>query len=342
MSVETAKTSIDWIFSNVPEGIDEIEITIIGGEALLEFDLIKEIVTYTCAKEKQKKIVFFATTNGTVLTSEMKEWFAMHKKCFHLGLSLDGNKVVHDHNRSNSFDCIDIEFFRKNWPKQTVKMTLSEFSLRHFADSIKYIHSLDFGIAGVNLFEGTFDWNKEEYINILAPQLKELVAYYVENNTYPLNQMFDKQLHYCEFKEKTPKKSCGVGSSINFFDVDGKMYPCNIFSPMTFPLNEIEEILKIDFTDENNFFDEYCYNNCYIYPICITCAGTNYINNKSFGKRDKRRCQIQKLTALFIADLQAKRILKDKTSFDNATLHYTIKAIKRIRELYLREFEQYL
>ncbi len=57
-------------------------------------------------------------------------------------------------------------------------MTLSEFSLPRLADNIKFVHSLGFNnINGVNLAEGSFDWSKDEYITIMAHQLKELVDF---------------------------------------------------------------------------------------------------------------------------------------------------------------------
>jgi len=136
MSLDTAKNSIDWIFSNIPTDMNGVEIGFIGGEPLLEFNLIKEIVAYTCSKPQGVKYIFYATTNGTLLTDEMKLWFTAHKDCFVLGLSLDGAKETHDYNRSDSFDKIDIAFFLKNWPKQGVKMTLSEFSLNRLAENV--------------------------------------------------------------------------------------------------------------------------------------------------------------------------------------------------------------
>jgi radical SAM protein with 4Fe4S-binding SPASM domain len=343
MSLDTAKKTIDWIFNNIPSGKDGVEIDFIGGEPLLEFDLIKEIVAYTCSKSHSEKYIFFATTNGTLLTDEMKAWFADRKDCFVLGLSLDGTKETHNYNRSNSFDSIDIDFFLMNWPQQGIKMTLSEFSLHHFSENIKYLHSLGFtDIGGVNLFEGNFNWEHDEYIKILVPQLKELVNFYVENDSYQLNQMFDKHLNYCEAKNKERRKWCGIGNGTNFFDVDGKMYPCAFITPMTFSRNEIDTILKTDFKDDNNFIDEDCFDNCYIYPICPTCSGANYMINKTFKQRNKSKCRIQKLIALFIADLQAKRIKKNPKIYDDQTLYYTIEAIKKIRELYLDEFKLYL
>jgi len=299
-------------------------------------------VEYTCIKKTKYKYLFFATTNGTLLTEEMKSWFKEHKTCFWLCLSLDGSKETHDHNRCNSFDKIDIDFFRNTWPEQSVKMTLSDFSLSNLAKDIKYIHSLGFSIRGVNEFEGNFDWDRDEYIKALVPQLKELVEYYIENDKVPINQLLDKDLHYCESKIKERKKWCGIGDTAIFFDVDGKRYPCNYITPMTFSNTEIEKLLEVDYKDANNFIDEDCYNNCYIYTICPTCAAACYNISKTFKQRIKNRCRAQRLLALFMADLQAKRIVKEKSSFDESTLFYTIEAIKKIRELYLDEFLPYL
>jgi len=343
MTLDTAKSIIDWIFDNVPNDMDEIIIAFIGGEPLLEFDLIKEVVAYTCSKQREKKYYFYATTNGTVLSEEMKQWFVTHKDSFVLGLSLDGDRETHNYNRCNSFDDIDTNFFLTNWHEQGVKVTLSEYSLPRLAENMKFLSSKGIErIAGVNLSEGNFDWSDEKYIKLLVPQLKELVEFYVENDTLELNQMFKKELYFCEAKKIERRKRCGIGTGCPLFDVDGKKYPCVFVTPMTFSENELSEIAKIDFTDHENFIDEDCFDDCYIYPICGTCAGANYLNNKSFKKRDRRRCRIQKLISLFVADLQAKRIMKNPKIYDDEVLYHTIGAIKKIRSLYLPEFKEYL
>ena len=110
---------------------------------------------------------------------------------------------------------------------------------------------------------------------------------------------------------------------------------------MTFTDSELNKIKATDFSNGANFIDENCFNNCYIYPICPTCAAANYLNYKTFKNRDKRRCRIQKLITLFIADLQAKRIIKNPQKYSNDKLYYTINAINKIRELYLPEFKEY-
>jgi len=332
MSFETAKKIIDWTFNNVPEGYNKILIDFFGGEPLLEFELIKEIFSYVNKLNTNYPYTFFASTNGTLLTDEMKEWFTEHKQSFILGLSLDGTRETHNFNRSNSFDKIDIDFFKRNWSNQTVKMTLSEFSLQNFAENIKYIHSLGFKISGVNLFEGNVDWSDEKHLKTLIPQLKELVEYYVENDQIEINQMFNKKLNICEVK-KNGQKWCGIGKGMVFYDYDGKQYPCAFVTPMTLSQEDINQILKTDFSDDKLFLDEECYSSCYIFPICPTCAGADYLANKSFKIRKKDKCRIRKLIALFTADLQAKLILKNPNRYNNDVLYYTIEAIKKIKNI---------
>lgn len=344
MSLEIAKNCIEWVFNNVSSNYEGVELSFIGGEPLLKFELIKQIVEYTTNCYKPKiKYSFFVSTNGTILNEEMKNWFSEHKDKICLGLSLDGTKETHNSNRSNSFDLIDIDFFRKNWQNQNIKMTLSEKSLYNFAENIKYIHSLGFGINGADLSEGLFDWSGEKYLKILIPQLQELVEFYSENdNLVKFNRLFNMDLATCTTKNKHRRKCCGVGESIVFFDTDGKMYPCSFITPMTFSQTEINEISKVNFVDRECFIDEDCYQNCYIYPICNTCVGANYLTNKNFKERDKRKCKIRKLLTVFIADLQAKLIMKNPKIYDDTKLYHTIEAIKKIREFYLEEFKEYL
>lgn len=344
MNFETAKKCLDYIFENIPDyAVDGVELGFIGGEPLLEFELIKQMYDYSHNKYPDIEQIFYATTNGTVLTDDMKKWFSDHRDDFILGLSLDGDRESHNMNRSNSFDKIDTSFFLKNWPNQGVKMTLSTYSLSHLAENIKFIYSLGFkSIRGVNLAEGDFEWTNEKYLRMLIPQLSELVEFYLENEEINLDQLFDKQIEQCEAKERQKKKWCGIGTGCPFFDVDGKRYPCSFITPMTYSQEELTAILSTDFEKDELFIDDDCFENCYLYPICPTCSGANYLKNKTFKTRDKSHCEIQKLISLFVADLQAKKIVKNPKIYDDKTVYYKIEAIKKIRELYLNRFENYL
>lgn len=342
MSFETACKSIDWIFANIPSDMSGVEISFIGGEPLVEFELIKRVYDYTLANYSNESFIFYATTNGVLLTPEMKSWLSAHKDTFVLGLSLDGTPDTHNHNRSNSYNKIDIDFFRKTWPNQGVKMTISEYSLNNLADNVIYIHNLGFKeIDGVNLFEGNFDWSDEKYVKIIIPQLRKLVDFYVEHDDLTVDQMLGRRIDLCEEPDRPQKKWCGIGTGAIFFDTDGTRYPCPFVTPMTFSDKELNDIMKTDFNDQTVFVDEGCFNDCYIYPVCPRCAGANYLVKKSFSERDKSKCRLQKLITLYCADLQARRLIKNKNSIPENRIYNTIEAIMKIKEKFLSEFEEY-
>lgn len=96
MGFETAKNSIDYLISN-SKSMDRLSIGFYGGEPLLEFDLIKECILYAESKIKDKRLNFSITTNATLLTIEMYEFFRSHNTT--LTISLDGPQEVHDRQR---------------------------------------------------------------------------------------------------------------------------------------------------------------------------------------------------------------------------------------------------
>ena len=89
-------------------------------------------------------ITFTTTTNGTILSDEIKEWLLNHKTEFIPILSLDGNKEIHDRNRGNSFDKIDKKFFSDNWPNQGIKMTVSPNTIDDMFNSFVYLYNIGF------------------------------------------------------------------------------------------------------------------------------------------------------------------------------------------------------
>ena len=304
------------------------------------FPLIKRICEYTWKNYKGEEYLFYATTNGTVLNDELKRWFVEHRKRFVLGLSLDGTADTQNKNRSDSFSKIDISFFRENWPFQDVKMTLSKYSLENLAENISFLHEQGFNICGSNFAEGDIDWSDKELLPILARELKKVVAYYFEHPDIKVCQLFEKNLAFCEAKREIRKKYCGIGTGAVFFDIDGNKYPCPFITPMTFSSEKIVEIKKIDFSDDENFIDEDCFKNCYLFPICPTCSGNNYKQCNSFKIRDRGKCDLFKLTVLFIADLQARKIANGTDGMDEETKYWTIESIKKIRKLYLQDFQK--
>ena len=337
MTYETAMECVDQVCNQVKCGAT-IEFLFFGGEPLLRFDLIRQVVRYVIEKQPKQKCRFFASTNGVLLTDDMKEWFRGKKDIFVLGLSLDGERKSHNYNRSQSYDKIDIGFFKETWPKQNVKMTVSEHTLANYASDVIFLHSLGFGINGGEICLGNSDWQKSGLLELYAKQLMQLIDYYSNCNESRHNAMFDIDIALCAAKNKLPRKQCGIGDKLFFFDTDGQRYPCTFITPMTFDECTIETIMTTDFKNSENFTDLNCLKNCYLYPICKRCPAENYLKNKSFKQWNRDKCGFTEILALAVSEIETRKIINNPKIYDETKLFYTIEAIKTIRELYQQKY----
>lgn len=107
MTWDIAKKAIDWFYDhsahpenapNNPTG--RVGISFYGGEPLLNFCLIRDVVYYVNNKFRDRKINYHVTSNLTILTDEMIEFFIENQ--FRILVSLDGPQVLHDRYRSYS------------------------------------------------------------------------------------------------------------------------------------------------------------------------------------------------------------------------------------------------
>jgi len=98
MNEETARKSVDFLFAKAG-GNREVNVIFFGGEALLNFKLMQAVVAYAQEKGRaaNKHVDFSLTTNGTLLTDEMIDFFQEHH--FGITVSIDGPKDLHDKRR---------------------------------------------------------------------------------------------------------------------------------------------------------------------------------------------------------------------------------------------------
>ncbi|MBR6150071.1 MAG: 4Fe-4S cluster-binding domain-containing protein, partial [Lachnospiraceae bacterium] len=117
---------------------DEIEIDFMGGEPLMNFKMIKGIVEWL--EEGAIKIPWICsgTTNGTLLTEELKNWLREHKESLVLCASYDGTSKMQSANRGTETRSIDLDFFHELWPNQPFHMTISKETLPTLAEGILY------------------------------------------------------------------------------------------------------------------------------------------------------------------------------------------------------------
>ncbi len=98
MGMDVAARSVDLLLSQ-GEQRPRVGIVFFGGEPLSNMPLIRQVVDYAEAKAAAlgKTIDFSLTTNATLLTEELIEYFDAHR--FGLSVSIDGPQAVHDRNR---------------------------------------------------------------------------------------------------------------------------------------------------------------------------------------------------------------------------------------------------
>ncbi len=98
MASNTAKKAVDWLVEQSGE-VKKLGITFFGGEPLMNFPLIKEVVEYAnkITKEKDKTFTFGMTTNLSLLDEE-KLTFLKDHKIMPL-VSFDGPKEIQDKQR---------------------------------------------------------------------------------------------------------------------------------------------------------------------------------------------------------------------------------------------------
>jgi len=328
ISIDIAKTIISEYLNS--DDFDEVEIDFFGGEPFLEFQKIKEICDWVWSQQWKNKYLFFATTNGTLVQGEIKNWLSTNRNRFWVSVSLDGEKKSHNINRSNSFDLIDISFFKECWPAQTIKMTISKETVNYLYNNITYLHSLGYKITGTNFAEGV-DWESPEIKRVVFEQMEKLCKFYIDNPNIEPVPLINMPIFKCE-EEKQKSKICGCGEFMSAYGVDGQKYPCTFFTPMTFNEEKLSVIDNFDWTNVENFIDEECFNNCFLEPVCNNCYGANLLQNDKINIRDKTKCELMKVRAVFSAALAAHKLVKNPT--DNYENSLTAKAIQKISVLY--------
>lgn len=96
MSKETAEKAIRFLRDHSVDCPD-VCVGFYGGEPLLKMELVKELTKYAEKILSGKNIIFTITTNGSLLTDDIVEFFLLHD--FHVVISLDGPKEINDKNR---------------------------------------------------------------------------------------------------------------------------------------------------------------------------------------------------------------------------------------------------
>lgn len=316
MEFDVAKNAITH-YMNAEDGLNTVSIEFFGGEPLLAFPLIKNIVEWFLSKSWNKRAFFGIATNGTLLTDEIKSWLEKYARKMSVGFSIDGCKEAHDLNRSNSYDLVhpNIAFFKKNWPMQPAKFTINDRTIPYIAKSIIHLEELEINFNGGLVLENIWgeNSNKEKLLEIYEEQLAILLDFYEKRpDLTPPSPLFSKLPEYIwrsqeelQLLKNETNRFCGAGNEMVTIDIDGKEYPCHRFLPLCTGKESPEKISKID----TEWKPEKC-NNCQFIPSCPTCVGFNYQDNGDPWIRTTYHCEAFKLGILASCKLEAFRLSK--------------------------------
>lgn len=111
MQWDVAQKAVDQFLSLVlAKQKKRVHVRFHGGEPLLNYSLIKKVITYIDRQKLPVEIIYHINTNGVVLTNEMASFFSKHN--VHIEISMDGVKDIHDSvrvfaNSNGSFEYAD-------------------------------------------------------------------------------------------------------------------------------------------------------------------------------------------------------------------------------------------
>ena len=241
MSFETGKRALDFLVENSGKRRN-LEVDFFGGEPLMNFEVVKQLVAYARSIEDKcgKHFRFTLTTNGVLLDDEVTEF--ANRECHNVVLSLDGRKEVHDRlrktiNGKGSYDTI-VPKFQKFVKARGDKGYYVRGTFTHnntdFTNDI--FHMADLGFTELSM-EPVVCAPGEEYalteedLPVLFEQYeilaKEMLRREREGRPFTFyHYMLDLTGGPCIYKRIS---GCGSGTEYMAVTPKGDFYPCHQF-----------------------------------------------------------------------------------------------------------------
>jgi uncharacterized protein len=312
MSPETGKRAIDLLIRE-SAGRRNLEVDMFGGEPLMNFDTVKEIVEYASqrGKEADKNFRFTITTNGLLLDEEKKDY--INKHFGNIVLSIDGREEINDRMRVR----VDgTGTYKQILPKfkdiaesrnQTNYYVRGTFTRENIDFTNDVIHLADQGFKQISVepvvasSDSGFDIREEELPLIMA-EYEKLAMEYVKrieagNGFNFFHFMLDLDQGPCVAKRL---KGCGSGYEYVAVTPEGDIYPCHQFVGMEeFKLGnvidgELNGDIREKFHKSNIYTKKEC-RECWARFFCSGgCAANAFQTNKDINKPYKIGCEIEK------------------------------------------------
>jgi len=284
MSFEVGKRALDFLIENSGTRRN-LEVDFFGGEPLMNFQVVKDLVAYarSIEKEKGKNFRFTLTTNGVLVDDDVIQW--ANQECSNVVLSLDGRKEIHDRFRvdyagKGSWEQI-VPKFQKFVEARGGKDYYMRGTFTHAnPDFLKDIQQmLDLGFSELSMepvvcAEGDPSALTEADLPIVMEQYEKLAELMLKRDeegrpfTF-YHYMIDLTGGPCIYKRIS---GCGSGTEYMAVTPWGDLYPCHQFvGEERFKLGNIW-----DGVTNAEVQGEFAACNVYAHPECRDCWARLY------------------------------------------------------------------
>ena len=312
MSFEVGKKALDFLIANSGNRRN-LEVDFFGGEPLMNWEVVKQLVEYGSSKEKEynKNFRFTMTTNGVLLNDEIMEY--CNREMSNVVLSLDGRKEVNDKMRpfrggKGSYDLI-VPKFRKFAEMRGdrdyyVRGTFTRHNLDFSKDVMEFA---DLGFRSMSI-EPVVAAPEEEYA-IREEDLPQIMEEYDRlAEEYLKRKKEGRGFNFFHFNIDLNQGPCvakrlsGCGSGTEYLAVTpwGDLYPCHQFvGQEEFLLGNVDtgvtnERIRDEFKLCNVYAKDKC-RDCFARFYCSGgCAANSYNFHGSITDAYDIGCAMQK------------------------------------------------
>lgn len=330
MSYEVGKKALDFLIANSGTRRN-LEVDFFGGEPLMNWQVVKDLVAYGREQEKlhDKHFRFTLTTNGVLLNDEVQEF--VNKEMDNVVISLDGRKEVNDQmrpfrNGKGSYDLVLPKFEKlaesRNQEKYYVRGTFTKNN-KDFSNDVLHLADLGFKQISVEPVVGS---DEEDYA-LQAEDLPEIFAEYDKLAAEMVNRYHtDKDFNFFHFMLDltggpcVAKRLSGCGSGTEYLAVTpwGDLYPCHQFvGEEKYLMGNVDDgITRPDIREEfkecNVYSKEKC-RNCFAKFYCSGgCAANSYKFHGSINDAYDVSCELERKRVECAIMIKAAQAEKDE------------------------------
>jgi len=244
LNPETVERVIQFFFPWLSEGG---YIGFYGGEPLLEFSLIEQAVQFSqrLSKTQQKKILYTITTNGSLLTESLLEFFNRHR--FHLTLSFDGSAQDQNRKEGSRDQLLTlIPIILKNFSgiDLTVNSVFSPETVHSFVDSLQMIRQL--GVKNsIHAFSTAEPWSERDFRRLIRERRRMATLFTAPEENNPGE------------KKKRQLFICAAGLDRISLSAEGKLWGCYLFGDYFKERLDDEDYSRYCFGSLDEFISEW-------------------------------------------------------------------------------------